>query len=524
MKKIVSVLMSIIMVAMVMVPAMSVAAADDGYLTIYIEGYGHALYADNENPSAENQIFPTGDIFSPILDGFGKDSVNLAKAMVTGDYTEYGNGLYDTFSPMFSAIALDKNGEASDGSGFGDDMLTKEYTIDRSIYPDGKILFEYDWRLSVEYNAEILEKFIDRVCEEQGVSKVNLLGRCLGGNVISAYLQNGKNHEKVNDVVMLIASTEGVDFISALFSGQILLDTDAVENWANYFLSAEGLITDPEMNAFVTSLVSLINELKVLGLGIDFVQTILDKVKDNVLVRVVRESFGSCPSFWSMVSDEYFEDAVNFIFPTDEIKSEYAGLIEKINSFHDNVQLNARETMKEFKAKGHDIMVISKYNYPNYPLSKDAYAQTDGTALTSATSFGAVCADYESTLTDDYIAGMSEEAKKYLSPDNMIDASTCLLPETTWFIKNCYHNDFPEAMDKLIVRFMNTDGMTVFSDPEYPQFVDYDKETGTISPVVAPDAGKESFSEALSVYINFIRNFVALIVKLFGEEIVKTAA
>ena len=523
MKKLISILMSILMVAMLMIPAMSVAAADEGYLTIYIEGYGHPLYKDNENPSAENQIFPTGDIFSPILDGFGKDSVNLAKAMVTGDYTEYGNGLYDTFTPMFSAIQLDKNGEASDGSGFGGDMLTKEYTIDRSVYPDGKILFEYDWRLSVEHTAEILEKFIDRVCEEQDVEKVNLLGRCLGGNIISAYLQNGKNHNKVNDVVMLIASTEGVDFISALFSGQIVLDTDAVENWANYFLSEEGLITDPEMNAFVTSLVSLINELKVLGLGIDFVQTILDKVKDNVLVRVVRESFGSCPSFWSMVSDEYFEDAINFIFPTDEIKAEYKGLIDKAYSFHDNVQLNARDTMKDFQAKGHDIMVISKYNYANYPLSKDAFAQTDGTALTSATSFGAVCADYESTLSAEYIAAMSAEDKKYLSPDNIIDASTCLLPDTTWFIKNCYHNNFPEAMDQLIVKFMNSDNMTVFSDPTYPQFVDYDLETGTISPVIAPDAEKESFNEALSVYINFIRNLVSLIVKLFGEGIAQAA-
>ena len=519
MKKLISIFLTVVMLVTMLIPAMSVVAADEGYLTIYLEGYGHPIYTDNENPSAENQIFPTGDIFSPILDGFGKDTVNLIKSMVSGDYTEYGNGLYDTFSPMFSAIQLDKNGEASDGSGFGGNMLTKDYAIDRSTYPDGKILFEYDWRLSVEYNAAILEKFIDRVCEEQDVEKVNLLGRCLGGNIISAYLQNGKNHDKVNDVVMLIASTEGVDFISALFSGQIVLDTDAIENWASYFLSAEGLITDPEMNAFVTSLVSMMNQLKMLGLGIDFVQTILDKVKDNVLVRVVRESFGSCPSFWSMVSDEYFEDAVNFIFPTDEIKAEYKGLIDKIYSFHDNVQLNARKTLKEFQAKGHDVMVISKYNYPNYPLSKDAFAQTDGTALTSATSFGAVCAEYESTLSAEYIAGMSAENKKYLSPDNIIDASTCVLPEKTWFIKNCYHNNFPAAMDQLIVKFMNSDDMTVFSDPDYPQFVDFDLETGTISPVVAPEAEKEGLSETLRVYIDFVKNLVALVVKLLGSKI-----
>lgn len=520
MKKIISVLLTVLLLMTMAVPVMNVGASGGNYITIYIEGYGHGLYSDNDNPSAENQIFPTESILEPLMAIFTDLTKDLMNGLVTGNYDEYCDRIYNAIAPAYADVKLDKNGEASDGSGWGGNMLTKAYSVNRSNYPDGKILFEYDWRLSVEHNAAILEQFIDRVCREQRVEKVNLLGRCLGGNIISAYLQNAKNLDKVNDVTMLIASTEGVDFIGALFSGQIKLDPDAVDNWANYFLSAEGLIEDPEMNAFITSLISFVNELKILGVGTDFIQKILDEVKDNVLARTVRDTYGSFPSFWAMVADEYFEDAINFIFNTDELKAEYAGLIEKAYSYHDNVQLNARKRMKELNEDGHRFLIISKYNYPNFPLSKDAMAQTDGTAFTSATSFGAYCADYEKTLTKSYINAMSEEDKQYLSPDNMIDASTCLFPETTWFIKNCYHNNFPESMDRLIVRFFRTEGMTVFTDTEtYPQFVDYDKETGEIAPVTSPDDLPTDTEKTFVVFIRFFTNFINFIKKLFGGEL-----
>lgn len=520
MKKFVSVLLSVLMLMTIAVPGMNVLAAEK-QVTVYIEGYGHSLYADNNNPTEENRIFPTESILEPLMGIFNDLTKDLVNGLVTGDYTEYCDRIYNAIAPAYADVKLDKNGEASDGSGFGDNMLTKRYSTPN--YVDGnniKVTFEYDWRLSVEHNAAILEQFIDRVCREQGVKKVNLLGRCLGGNIVSAYLQNGKNLDKINNVVMLIASTEGVDFIGALFSGKIKLDAECVDNWANFFLEEEGFIEDPAMNDFVTSLISFVNQIRVLGFGLDFVQTILDEVKENVLARTVRDTYGSFPSFWAMVSDEYFDDAINFIFSTPELKTEYAGLIEKAKSYHDNVQVNARARMTELKGQGKDFLIISKYNYANFPLSKDAAAQSDGTALTTATSFGAYCAPHEKTLSKSYIDSMSEESKKYLSPDNMIDASSCLFPDTTWFIKNCYHNNFPASMDRLIVRFYSTDGMNVFIDTEtYPQFVDYSKETGEITPVEGPDDLPTETEERFSAFIRFFTNLLNFIRKLFSGEL-----
>ena len=68
-------------------------------------------------------------------------------------------------------------------------------------------------------------------------------------------------------------------------------------------------------------------------------------------------------------------------------------------------------------------------------------------------------------------------------------------------------------MDKLIVRFFATENMTVFTDTvTYPQFVDYSKETGEITPVEGPDdLPTETEERFFTNLLNFIR-------KLFSGE------
>ena len=170
-------------------------------------------------------------------------------------------------------------------------------------------------------------------------------------------------------------------------------------------------------------------------------------------------------------------------------------------------------------AKGMDIMVISKYNFANFPLSEDALVQSDGTATTTATSFGAVTANFGEVLSDEYIASMSEEELKYLSPDKMIDASTCLLPEKTWFIKNLYHGDFPYGPDYLIDAFLLHEDMTIDTYEEYPQYLDYNEETDTLSPVEGVDDGDihdNGTSGKISVFAKFLKLIFDLIKKIFG--------
>ncbi len=527
MKKIISIVLSIVMLMAVAAPAMSAGAAGEKVVTVYLEGYGEWLFDENGN-----RVYPTSyDIMGSLKSVLSDLLKDLGKGILMDDYDDYCDRLYDALAPAFADMKLDCNGEATDDN--GNPVLARMHNpatqliYRNSKYPDGHYRFDYDWRLSVEYNAELLEDYIALVMSSTGATKVNLIGRCLGGNVVSAYLQNASEESlsKLNKVVLYIPSTLGVEFISALFSGNIVLDPNAVDNYVKYSLADNDILGEGEDDTLLealTTIVEFVNEVYVLGFGMDVVEGIVQAVKDNALARIVRDSYGSFPAFWAMVSPEDVEEGIALVYNTPELQEEYAGMIEKIRSYRQNVQLNAEATMKELAENGLDIMVISKYNYANFPLSEDSLVQSDSVASVPKTSFGAVASNFGATLTDKYIKSIAQEDLKYLSADNMIDASTCLFPEKTWFIKNLYHDEFPQSVDNLIYRFMSSEDMTVDAYEEYPQFLKYDSATDTLSEVTGLDEGdiieRGTVEKKLSVFMRFITMLLNFFRKLFNGE------
>lgn len=520
MKKILSVILSVIMLMAMATPAINAFAAEQ-VVTIYLEGYGSTL-----NGKSGETAFPVDlGLEEGLKDILDELLVTLAWGGLTGDYSSYSNQLYDLIAPAYADLKLDCNGESTNDEGefyygLGYDPLTKT-GHSNGRFKNGFYRMMYDWRLSVEYNGEILEQFIDVILAKTNATKVNLVGRCLGGNIISAYLQNASEESlaKVNKVIMYIPSTLGVDFISALFSGKIVLDPDNVDNYVTYSLADNDILGgEGEMFESLTTIVNFVNEIYVLGYGADMVEAIVEAVKEDALARILRDSYASFPSFWSMVTAEDVEDAIALVYNTPELREEYAGMIEKIRSYRNNVQINAKARMQELSEQGIDFMVISKYNYADFPLSEKASQQSDGTAGTAATSFGATAAPFGSTLSENYIKAMDKEDLKYLSADKMIDASTCLFPETTWFFKNLYHSNFPACVDKVIDAFMTTEGMNIDTYAEYPQFMKYNKADGTLSKVEGLDEGdlidKDSFYSRSTVFMKILKMIFDFFTKL----------
>lgn len=521
MKKLISFSLAFVMLFAMAAPMMNAFAAEK-LITIYVEGYGHSLYKNNVE-SDENRIYDFEVDIGAILSEVLKPCLEkLAMGLLTDDYDEYCDELYNAMAPLYDEVRLDVSGEALDGSGWGGNMLTDGYTVryDKGL-SGGRITFEYDWRLAPEHNAEILEQFIDRVCREKRVSKVNLLGRCLGGNIVNAYLENGKNLDKINKVIMYIPSTMGISTVGAVFSGNIVLQDKAVDNFVDYLMYDMEIIDDPTMQDLITTTVSLLEYAEALGLGLDALSYIVEKVKDNLIPRLVRDTYGSFPSYWAMCPEEYLDDAIEFCYSTDELKAEYAGTIEKIESFR-AIRNNCFNRMTELRDSGLDIMVISKYGYPNLPFSVDGTAQSDMMAETYRTSFGSTSPEFGKTFSDSYLASKTEEEKKFIAADLKVDASTCLFPEKTWFIKYNAHSKFPDSVDKLMDAFLLSDDMTVFSNETYPQFLELDVEADTLSPVAGLDKAEPeegSGEERFSVFIRFFTAILNFLTKLFNGEL-----
>ena len=101
---------------------------------------------------------------------------------------------------------------------------------------------------------------------------------------------------------------------------------------------------------------------------------------------------------------------------------------------------------------------------------------------TSLSSGGAVCADNGKTLPDGYVQ-QKDRRHDHISPDRRIDASTCMYPENTWFIRDMGHLDFPygtEGADFLMWLVCADTQLTIRSDVRYPQFLVYNKAAGTL--------------------------------------------
>ena len=68
------------------------------------------------------------------------------------------------------------------------------------------------------------------------------------------------------------------------------------------------------------------------------------------------------------------------------------------------------------------------------------------------------------------------DGHNHLSPDGVVDASTCRFPENTWFIAGLYHDDFnlgewPARLGLWLIEG-GAKG-TVHSKAAYPQFTKY---------------------------------------------------
>lgn len=114
------------------------------------------------------------------------------------------------------------------------------------------------------------------------------------------------------------------------------------------------------------------------------------------------------------------------------------------------------------------------YTYFGIVASADKH-NTDGIINLSSTTLGATGAAGDATLGEGYKQkNPSKEYPEYnyVSPDNMVDVSTAVLPDNTWIFLDQYHevgdNDVVLNLAKALLLEEIDD---VHSDPEnYPQF------------------------------------------------------
>lgn len=269
---------------------------------------------------------------------------------------------------------------------------------------------------------------------------------------------------------------EGLSLVGELFTKQLNVRNKGpeLEKFIKDFLgeNSYNILTGGVISA-------LANEL---GLKIVLAtsQKVIDTNLDRIYDTCFTDLFATMPGMWTFVPDEYYEQAKNILF---EGNKDYSVLIKKIDRYHYNVQNKLGNLLTTARKSGIAVIICAGYNMTGVPVTGLKAAQSDGLVDTKYMSIGATCADIGSTLPATYKQAKSKCGHNHISPDRIIDASTCYFPEFTWFIKNQAHTVFPEGYTEMLYWIARSNGQpNVRKSIIYPQFLICNTD-GTLAPV-----------------------------------------
>ena len=328
-------------------------------------------------------------------------------------------------------------------------------------------------------SADDLAQYIEMVKEQTGHDKVTLLPVSLGGTILTAYLEK-YGHGELDQIVNAVACLDGTDIVADFFAREWRLDDEYLYHqfMTNIFVESEG---EPTLGYLINTLLHVIPRSGVDALLSGAISAILDTLMLN------------CPQFWAMLPSYRYEAlAERYLSGKPELKA-------RTDSFQ-TARLNLKQNILDAVADGVRVNSISgsnldfgeeMYTYFNIVASAEKH-NSDGIVNLSSTTLGATGAPGKLTLADvDYEKNTycKNPDHNHVSPDNMVDASTAILPENTWIFLDQYHevgyNDVVLNLAKAIILGEVTD---VNDNPEmYPQY-NYPCYTQSIRRWKLPDA------------------------------------
>jgi len=333
--------------------------------------------------------------------------------------------------------------------------------------------FSYDWRNDPMDVADELAATIDEILEKTGADKVNLFSNSGAAMMLTAYLQK-YGCGKVASVVYNIPLHNGTSVMGKMATRQVSMDSEALGKTRTFdqFLM-------PDLQQTLAPILRGMYEVGLLDVISLLVNTVGRTYIDRFYDEAVIPTLFSLPAMWGYVPLEYYEEAKLSMFKGDPM---YDDFIRRIDRYHYEVQANADEILQKAAAETKLALRVG-YGMPLLPLVKDSVTQSDAFVDTVLASGGAVCAPLYETLPKDYTQQI-DCGHNHISPDRAIDASTCALPEHTWFAYNHPHARQTEYSG-WYEWFLRAPDATVHGSAEYPQFV-HMVETGVYRPLEPP--------------------------------------
>ena len=480
MKKVVALFLSLVLLLSFL--PLFAAAAEQTVPVIHVFGFmSSQIYADPADegsarlfPPEKNAILTMVKSLLPAISSF----------TVTKNWNRFGDRLIPALNDLLLPVGNDERGDPKGSTGARFVRPEKE-----EIAQTGRADFVYDWRDDPFVSAAELAAFVDYVADDCGFGKVALECHSYGGVVTLTYLAS-YGTAKIKSCCFNATAVFGAAFAGELMRGRVRLSTDALAAFL------EGIFDQTEYEGILRAVVSLVDDMGGLAFLCDFINEMFEHLSSRIWKESIVPVFGNWLSVWSMVPDEALQDAYAFVFSgirsPDTEDGKY--FLSRVEHFNSEIRTRREERLRTVNDKC-GLYVVARYGYAGVPLGDIWQANTDGVLNTESESFGATCRSYS-------FSEPPETPLQLIAPNGAIDASTCLFPQQTWFVRNYKHTQKDPAMDAFTATLLTADAqLTIDSLSDYPQFLFFDKALRALRPDINQIAVSATWQQDLKKLI-----------------------
>lgn len=301
-----------------------------------------------------------------------------------------------------------------------------------------------------------LYSFIQMVKRETGHDKVNIIPISMGGSIANGLLQYYPQvMDDLNKVVYIVPALNGSSIVGDLYTKNLaFFDTEFLYNG---FLEA---LMDEEDARMIEVIARILPDQVLSGVLRNVADCLVEDVAANITML-----WGLCPK------EDYPEAAEKLLKDKPEIK-------RQTDMFYE-AQLNSLSNIQKLVDKGVEVFNIVDYDVPLYLIGNSWNDDNaDGVIHLSSTAMGVKSAIVGETLGEGYkqantSINCSDPTHNHISPDNVVDASTGLLPDHTFYFDGQGHEQTArnDAIISLATNLLSKDDIKdVYSTPDYPQF------------------------------------------------------
>lgn len=512
MKKFISILLTLVMIF----SFTSVAFAKSSSVTpvIVVRGMGEYLYVENDDGSRKQ-------VFAPDTQEIVQAAAQFVPALITAaavdDYSSLGSSmtkLKDLFLPL-----------ACDDKGTPINKLTVDYTPENLSHYNDKIgpeweiaysmadavgaentyFFTYVWTRSPLEIAKDLNAYIKNVKAETGAKKVTLVACSMGGTITMSYLEKFGTGS-IKNVVLASTAFLGTDIVGKLFSKDVDISLgDALDYFGAFFGH------DVIQNVFQIVKKALEQE-GVTTKADDFLDKLTVNLLEAVYGDVFMDTFVTMPGMWCLIPEKYYNDCKKALYPDGNVP---AFIKTDVDYYMKNVQSKAADIIYDAEDAGVNFYITASYRCPGIPVYNDNEKYSDNLIdLEYAAGYPTV-AEYGKKVgnVDDSLKVCKNKNHNHVSPDGAADASTCILPEQTWIIRNIGHMRYEYGKDTcalLVWLATSNKKVSVHTNEKYTQFVDVNEVTGNFDPVTESIVTTEN--SLYDIIVMLVRNIIKYVV------------